>query len=130
MGRFRLDMNERLVIGSRCCLNLTPAFASGDSVVARVLRGTKVSYGRSPNAPQPLPQRQPRIVPLDLVKEIGAGASGLRRKSLLDQLCNDLFEDRMHVEVGGKYIPVPDLQNLGAMGESTATSDQGRIVSV
>jgi hypothetical protein len=28
----------------------------------------------------------------------------------------------MRVEVGGKYFPVPDLQNLGAMGESTVTS--------
>jgi hypothetical protein len=50
------------------------------------------------NALQPLPQRQLRIVPLDLVKEISATASGLRRKSLLDQLCNDLLggelEDR------------------------------------
>jgi hypothetical protein len=68
--------------------------------------------------------------PLDLVKEIGAGASGLRRKSLLDQLCNDLLEDRMHEEVGGKYIPVPDLQNLGAMGEIHSHFDEGRIVSV
>ena len=37
-------------------------------------------------------------MPLDLVKEISATASGLRRKSLLDQLCNDLLggelEDR------------------------------------
>jgi hypothetical protein len=36
----------------------------------------------------------------------------------------------MHVEVGGKYIPVPDLQNLGAMGEIHSHFDQGRIVSV
>ena len=100
-----------------------------------------------PNALQPLPQRQPRIVPLDLVKEIGAAASGLRRKSLLDQLCDDLLdgevedrailvldllvgliddvEDRMRVEVGGKYIPVPDLQNLGAMGEIHSHFDRG-----
>jgi hypothetical protein len=103
-----------------------------------------------PNAPQPLPQRQPRIVPLDLVKEIGAAASGLRRKSLLDQLCNDLLygkvedravlvldllvgliddvEDRMRVEVGGKYIPAPDLQNLSAMGEIHSHFDR-RIIS-
>jgi hypothetical protein len=89
-------------------------------------------------------------VPLDLVKEIGAAASGLRRKSLLDQLCNDLLdgevedravlvldllvgliddvEDRMRVEVGGKYIPVPDLQNLGAMGEIHSHFDR-RIIS-
>ena len=50
------------------------------------------------NALQPLPERQLRIVPLELVKEIGTAASGLRRKSLLDQLCNDLLgsevEDR------------------------------------
>ena len=104
MGRFRLDMNERLVIGSRCCLNLAPTFASGDSVVARVLRGTKVSYGRSPEC-SPLPQRQPRIVPLDLVKEIGAAASGLRRKSLLDQLCNDLLDG----EVEDRAVLVLDL---------------------
>jgi hypothetical protein len=103
-----------------------------------------------PNALQPLPQRQPRIVPLDLVKEIGAAASGLRRKSLLDQLCNDLLdgevedravlvldllvgmiddvEDRMRVEVGGKYIPVHDLQNLGAMGEIHSHFDRGIIL--
>jgi hypothetical protein len=103
-----------------------------------------------PNAPQPLPQRQPHIVPLDLVKEIGAAASGLRRKSLLDQLCNDLLygkvedravlvldllvgliddvEDRMRVEVGGKYIPAPDLQNLSAMGEIHSHFDR-RIIS-
>ncbi len=50
------------------------------------------------NALQPLPQRQLCIVPLDLVKEVSATASGLRRQSLLDQLCNDLLggelEDR------------------------------------
>ena len=100
------------------------------------------------NALQPLPQRQLRIAPLDLVKEISAAASGLRRKSLLDQLCNDLLggeledravlaldlpvgliddvEDRMRVEVGGKYIlPVPELQSLGAMGELYNHFDRG-----
>ena len=82
MGRFRLEMNERLVIGSRCRLNLTPTFASGDSVVVRVLRGTKVSYGRSPECSPAIAAAAAAIVPLDLVKEIGAGASGLRRKSL------------------------------------------------
>jgi len=59
------------------------------------------------SAPQPLPQRQLRIVPLDLVKEIGAGASGLRRKSLLDQLCN-CATISLRIECmkrfGGKYI--------------------------
>src|SRR5258708_34882403 len=92
------------------------------------------------NALQPLPQRQLRIVPLELVKEISATASGVRRKSLLDQLCNDLLggeledgavlvldlpvgliddvEDRMRVEVGGKDIlPVHELYNLGDIGE-------------
>ena len=92
------------------------------------------------NALQPLPQRQWRIVPLDLVEEIGTAASGLRRKPPLDQLCNDLLggevedrtvfvldllvglvdsvEDRMRVQVGGKYIlPVTDLQKLGPMSE-------------
>jgi len=72
-------------------------------------------------------------VPLDLVKEIGAGASGLRRKSLLDQLCN-CATISLRIECmkrfGGKYIPVPDLQNLGAMGEIHSHFDQGRIVSV
>ena len=85
-----------------------------------------------------MPQRQLRLVPLDLVKEIGTAASGLRRKSALDQLGNDFLggevedravlvldllvslidevEDRMSVQVGGKYIlPVPYLQNLGPM---------------
>jgi hypothetical protein len=36
--------------------------------------------------------------------------------------------DRMRVEVGGKYIPVPDLQNLGAMGEIHSHFDR-RIIS-
>ena len=44
-----------------------------------------------PNASEPLPQRQWRIVPLDIVKEIGAAAGGLRRKPLLDELCTDLL---------------------------------------
>jgi hypothetical protein len=100
------------------------------------------------NALQLLPQRQLRIVPLDLVKEISATPSGLRRKSLLDQLCNYLLggeledravlvldlpvgviddvEDRVGVEVGGKYIlPVPELQNLGAIGELHNHFDRG-----
>jgi len=75
-----------------------------------------------PNAPQPLPQRQLRIVPLDLVKEIGAGASGLRRKSLLDQLCNDLLEDRMHEELGGKLSQFLTFKILVPWVKSTATS--------
>jgi hypothetical protein len=45
-----------------------------------------------------MPQRQLRLVALDLVQHIGTAASSLRRKSPLDQLCNDLlggeFEDR------------------------------------
>jgi len=92
------------------------------------------------NALQPMPQRQLRLVPLDLVKEIGTAASGLRRKSPLDQLGNDFLggevedravlvldllvslldevEDRMDVQVGGKYIlPVDDLQNLVPMSD-------------
>jgi hypothetical protein len=40
-------------------------------------------FGALANALEPVPQRQLRIVPLDLVKEIGAAASGLRRKSPL-----------------------------------------------
>jgi hypothetical protein len=47
------------------------------------------------NALQPLPQWQLRILPLDLVKEISATASGLRRKSLLDQLCSDLLGGKL-----------------------------------
>jgi hypothetical protein len=47
-------------------------FAAGDSVVARVLRRTKVLMVEVPNAPQPLPQRQPHIVPLDIVKPAGS----------------------------------------------------------
>ena len=92
------------------------------------------------NALQPMPQRQLRLVPLDLIKEIGTVASGLRRKSPLDQLGNDFLggevedravlvldllvslldevEDRMDVQVGGKYIlPVDDLQNLVPMSD-------------
>jgi hypothetical protein len=34
----------------------------------------------------------------------------------------------MRLEVGGKYIPVPDLQNLGAMGEIHRHFDR-RIIS-
>ena len=100
------------------------------------------------NALQPLPQRQLRIVPLDLIKEIGTAASGLRRKSLLDQLCNDLLggqvedgtilvldllvslvndiEDRMRVQVGGKYIlAVTDLQKLAPMSVLHNHFDRG-----
>ena len=100
------------------------------------------------NALKPLPQRQLRIVPLDLVKEIRTAPSGLRRKSVLDQLCNDLLggevedrtvlvldllvslvddvEDRMRVQVGGKYIlPVADLQKLGPMSELHNHFDRG-----
>ena len=100
------------------------------------------------NALQPLPQGQLRIVPLDLVKEIRTAPSGLRRKSVLDQLCNDLLggevedrtvlvldllvsllddvEDRMRVQVGGKYIlPVTDLQRLGPMSELYNHFDRG-----
>ena len=90
------------------------------------------------NSLQPMPQRQLRLVPFDLVKKIGTAASGLRRKSTPDQMCNNLLggevedravfvldllvaliddvEDRMRVQVGGNYIlPVPDLKNLGPM---------------
>jgi len=90
------------------------------------------------NSLQPMPQRQLQLVPFDLVKKVGTAASGLRRKSTPDQMCNDLLdgevedravlvldllvaliddiEDRMRVQVRGKYIlPVPDLQNLGTM---------------
>jgi len=90
------------------------------------------------NTLQPMPQRQLRLEPLDLVQDSGTAARGLRRKSPLDQFCNDLLggeiedravlmldllvgliddvENRMRVQVGGKYIlPVPDLQNLGPL---------------
>jgi len=89
-----------------------------------------------PNVLQPLPQRHLRIVPLDFIKEIVTAVSSLRRKSPLDQLRSDLLggeiedravlvlgllvglidyvEDRMCVQVGGKYIlPVFGLQNPG-----------------
>ena len=92
------------------------------------------------NALQPLAQRQLRIVPLDLGKEIDTTASSLRRKSPLEQFCNDLLgsevedraifafdlrvglideiEDRMRVQVGGNYIlAVPDLQKLWLVSE-------------
>jgi hypothetical protein len=82
------------------------------------------------NALQPLPQREWRIVPLDLGKEIDTMASGLRRKSPSEKLCNDLLggevEDRMRVQVGGKYIPaIADLQNLGLVGKLHKHFDGG-----
>ena len=105
------------------------------------------------NARQPVPQRQSRIVPLDLGKEIDTAASGLRRKSPLDQLCDDLLggevedravfvfdlrvglidevEDRMRVQVGRKYIlAVPHLQNPGPVSELCNHFDRGILQGV
>ena len=79
------------------------------------------------NALQPLPQRQLRIVPIDLVKEIGATASGLRRKSLLDQLCNDLL--------GGERTPLGDLNRASrqafrpARGQPSISASSSGAVS-
>ena len=101
-----------------------------------------------PNVLQPLPQRHLRIVPLDFIKEIVTAVSSLRRKSPLDQLRSDLLggeiedravlvlgllvglidyvEDRMCVQVGGKYIlPVFGLQNPGPMSGLDNDIDRG-----
>lgn len=89
------------------------------------------------------------MMPLDPVKEIHATACGLRRKAMLDQLLDDLLdveaedraalvldlfvalindvEDRMGVEVGGKYIAIGDFQYPGAMGQLHSYFDR-RII--
>ena len=51
-------------------------------------------------------------MPLGLVKESAAEANGLRRKSLLDQLCNDLLGG----EVEDRAVLVLDLL-LGPINE-------------
>jgi hypothetical protein len=126
LGRFRLEMNERLVIGSRCCLNLTPTFASGDSVVARVLRGTKVSYGRSPECSPAIaaaaaahcatrPRQRDRRRSERSAAQVPAGSAV--------QLCNDLLEDRMHEEVWREVYPqFLTFKILVPWVKSTATS--------
>ena len=125
-GTFRLGMNERLVIGGCCCLNLTPTFAAGDGVVARVLRGTKVFYGRSSECSPAIaaaaaahcatrPRQRDRRRGERSAAQVPAGSAV--------QLCNDLLEDRMHEEVWREVYPqFLTFKILVPWVKSTATS--------
>jgi len=68
------------------------------------------------NTLQPMPQRQLRLEPLDLVQDFSTAASGLRRKSPLDQLCNDLLgcevEDRAVLMLDLVIGLIDDVKNL------------------
>ena len=111
---------------------LKPALAVGHQRSgARRRRGKAFPYRARAmvevtNAFQPLAQRQRLILPSDLVDEIDATTSRLRRKSVPDQLRNDFLvgevedravfvldlliglidqvENRMGIHVRGKYI--------------------------